>query len=386
MRLKFVALPLACLTHLACRESCRNSGLEHIHEFSWEAHCHRYFAVLDETLRQSQSLAGRQAIEPADISGAPVELVEAPPSQRMLVLTMDSRDAQQAAKLLQRALACIASRALHLDTVAVVVASALSAKDTLSILEKAGVLQGSLHAVVTDAGARILIHAANRQDLVVSEEWQKHISLRWLRAVALRAVLQAASGAVVLSPDSNDADATPFLLRFSLAEGATAIPALHVMLRRLRRRGVRLTLHYSAGAWELRALPLRASRALAVRYLAQRCVPALSIMQRACALTHAPLSLRSWGVPLEKAVVLADTSCEPDGDRAAVLEGLVSCVLVGGAPPPSPRTATRSTAPELSVSPDDLASAAAYINRSIWLEGDDDLDAALVTALARKEE
>ena len=66
-----------------------------------------------------------------DIAGAPVELVEAPPeppAQRMLVVTMCSRDAPLAAKLLQRALASIASRALHLDTVAVVVASVLSAK------------------------------------------------------------------------------------------------------------------------------------------------------------------------------------------------------------------------------------------------------------------
>ena len=183
--------------------------------------------------------------------------------------------------------------------------------------------------------------------------------------MALRAVLQAAAGAVVLSQDdSTDAEATsPFLLRFSLAEGATAIPALHVLMRRLRRRGVRLTLHYSAGAWELRALPLRASRALAVRYLAH-----------------------GWGIPLEKTVVLADTSCEPDGDRAAVLEGLVSCILVGGQPPPSPRSATRSAAPDLSVSPDDLAAAAAHVNRAVWLESEDELDGALAAAFARKEE
>ena len=49
-------------------------------------------------------------------------------------------------------------------------------------------LQGSLHAVVTDAGARILTHASKRQDLVLSEEWQRHISFRWLvRCVALLA-------------------------------------------------------------------------------------------------------------------------------------------------------------------------------------------------------
>ena len=84
--------------------------------FSWESHCSRYFAVLDEILHDAP-----------DTAGAPVEFVEAPPAQRMLVVTMCSRDAPLAAKLLQRALAAIASHALHLDTVAIVVASALSA-------------------------------------------------------------------------------------------------------------------------------------------------------------------------------------------------------------------------------------------------------------------
>ena len=184
------------LTLQARREACRKSGLEHIHEFSWEAHCSRYFAVLDETMHNMP-----------DLAGAPVELVKAPLAQRMLVVTMCSRDAPLAAKLLQRALASIASRALQLDTVAVVVASALSTKvkealrivpcfctscpvlncltcdalqDTLSIIDKAGVLQGSLHAVVADAGAHILTHTSKRQDLVLFEEWQRHISFRWL--------------------------------------------------------------------------------------------------------------------------------------------------------------------------------------------------------------
>ena len=53
-------------------------------------------------------------------------------------------------------------------------------QDTLSIIDKAGVLQGSLHAVVADAGAHILVHTSKRQDLVLFEEWQRHISFRWL--------------------------------------------------------------------------------------------------------------------------------------------------------------------------------------------------------------
>ena len=186
---------------------------------------------------------------------------------------------------------------------------------------------------------------------------------------------------MVLSPASSDPDATPFLLRFSLAEGATAIPALHVMMRRLRRRGVRLTLHYSAGAWELRALPIRCVRAC---FACPRCVHLMRPCSASRALAVRYLAQR-WGILLENTVVLANTSCEPDGDRAAVMEGLVSCVLVGGGPPPSPRTATRSTAPE-PVSPDDIAAAAAHVNRAVWLESDDELEGVLVATLARKEQ
>ncbi len=175
---------------------------------------------------------------------------------------------------------------------------------------------------------------------------------------------------MVLSQSSVGASASPHLLRFSLAEGTTAIPALDVLMRRLRRRGVRLTLHYSAGAWELRALPLRcvqlvacaacpvtddvrlvssASRALAVRYLSQQ-----------------------WGVPLEKVLVLASQDVEPDGDRAELLGGLVRSVLVGGAPPPSPRTASRPKTSDsfAMVSADDIAIAAAHVSRTIHLDSD----------------
>ena len=106
-----------------------------------------------------------------------------------------------------------------------------------------------------------------------------------------------------------------------------------------------------------------ASRALALRFLA-----------------------RQWGVPLDKVLVVASQRGEPDGDRAALLDGLVSSMLVGGAPPPSPRTAVRSEAPPMSVSADDMAVAAAHVVRTAWLNDGDNVEAALVTALAAKEE
>ena len=96
---------------------------------------------------------------------------------------------------------------------------------------------------------------------------------------------------------------------------------------------------------------------------------------------------QQWNVPLEKVVVLASQAEEPDGDRAELLSGLVSSVLVGGAPPPSPRTASREQAPPgLTVSTDSVAVAAAHINRTTWLDTEEELGAALAAALASKEE
>jgi hypothetical protein len=242
---------------LVCRETCRNNGLEHIHEYSWEAHCKRYVAVLDEIVEHPAPHERRSGEQPGAIMGVPVELMPAPAPQRMLVVAMCTRDAREGAKILRRALDAVASHGSRLETLAVVVASALPVSETLDILDKAGVPQSALHAVVADAGGGMLTRTAGEQHLAASEPWQKHISFAWQRAVVLRAVLQVTSGAVDLSPLSMGATASPHLLRFSLAPGATAIPALHVVMRRLRRRGVRVTLHYSAGAWELRALPLR---------------------------------------------------------------------------------------------------------------------------------
>lgn len=100
-----------------------------------EAHCKRYIAVLDETLHADQQLpVGQHSIEPSVITGSPAEQLIDAPTQRMLIVTMCSRDAKQACKLLQRALARIASRALDLETVAVVVASSLSEKVRCCVL------------------------------------------------------------------------------------------------------------------------------------------------------------------------------------------------------------------------------------------------------------
>jgi hypothetical protein len=109
----------------ACRrETCRKSGLEHIHEYSWHAHCARYIAVLDETHKQLPTEQQHELLYSAHGDGPPAENVT-PPPERMLVVTMCTKDAREGAQILQRALDAISTHAEQLQTVAIVVASAL---------------------------------------------------------------------------------------------------------------------------------------------------------------------------------------------------------------------------------------------------------------------
>ena len=101
------------------------------------------------------------------------------------------------------------------------------------------------------------------------------------------------------------------LLRLRLVDSAKAVPSPAVLAKALRARGVRASLHYEAGGRELRALPLRASRVLALRHIAA-----------------------SLGVPLRRCVLLAVG--EGDGDRGDASSGLPAIIIVAAPPPPPP--------------------------------------------------
>jgi len=213
------------------------------------------------------------------------------------------------------------------------------AEETIRIIQQAGFDTGRLAAVIADAGALIAKPSADGS-FRPSDAWGSLIAFRWLRPVATCGVLDASLGALALLP--SPALPSP-ILRFQLAEGATAVPAIHLLMRRLRRKGIRLTLHYAAGAYELRALPLRASRSLALRWLASR-----------------------LGVSLDSTVILASNTSEPDGDRADTMAGITRVLLVGGEPP----------IPEVIGPSDAAAVAAAFVQRTAFVK-----EAALADAL-----
>jgi len=336
----------ALLTLVTDRETwdaCHCRGLERIHDYAWPAHCQRTLSVLSETVRDQK--VPRRFVP----TGAPVELQGGQLPQRLLVVTMDSRDAHDC-DLLRCALSVLHQHGLH---AAIVVSSTLSMQRTQDVLTMSGIDLNVIDALIVDAGASIALRSGGA--LEPSSTWASHAAHGWLRPVVHRALMQVSAGALVLSPEPT----SPRMMRLALAPGATAVPALHVLKQRLRTLGVRINLHYSAGGAELVALPLRASRSLAMRFLA----------------------VRLLGIPLASIVVLASQAAEPDGDRAEVMAGLCQSMLIGGEPPPTPRTAERQNAPALAVSTDAVCVAAANVHRTTWLDDIEQLGDALKRAL-----
>ena len=86
---------------------------------------------------------------------------------------------------------------------------------------------------------------------------------------------------------------------------------------------------------------------------------------------------RRWGIPLERVVVLASATVEPDGDRADALSGLVHPLLVGGEAPP-----TRPVTETVSNPSDSAAVVAAHVERCTWVKARELLAPALKAALA----
>ena len=291
---------MSLLTDRALWNRCRKNGLDRIGLYSWTSHVARYMHVLDG-LEASSGLERALSASTANFNTATPEALR--PASLVCVL-MDSRDSAEAS-----ALAESVAEALRGDTpAALVVSSTLTLDETLKALDKAGVPLERIAAVVADCGATLCVRSVDDAKLAPSEDWAQVNAFRWLRSVAARSVLEASQGSLVLSP----APQVGHICRFAFAPGVVAVPTLHVLQRRLRRKGVRLTLHYAAGAGELRALPLRCSRAMALRWLAQQ-----------------------WQLGLADATVVASATKEPDGDREQALAGLPRVVLVGaeeGAP------------------------------------------------------
>ena len=118
---------------------CRRNGLERIHLYSWASHVRRLLAVHDVLDRTSRPEAS--AVRPA----APPPPSPAP---HLVCVLLDSRDADQGARLVKCALDVV-------EGANIIVSSTSSQTDTVAALESAGVQPSSLRALIVDCGASI---------------------------------------------------------------------------------------------------------------------------------------------------------------------------------------------------------------------------------------
>lgn len=359
---------------------CRRSGLARVRDFSWEAHARRYLAVLDEAcgggdahptgaeMEGAARAAGADAHAPPPSEAPPTPSSPPPtpvylpwiPPKFLVGLLMDTRDAPSAAALLANALPLLPPSS------SVVVLSSHGLAPTQSALASAGVDASRIFCVASDCGASLWYKPDGGwegNDARPCDEWAAAVSHKWAPAAVARAVVSAAGGALALvdddAPPEGSAPGGRSLLRFRVAPGAAAVPSAAAVHRRLRRKGLRATLHFCAGGEELRALPTRASRALALRRVAA-----------------------TEGVPLRAVLLLrrAGGAGAEDGDANDATEGLPAVVVVGGAAQPQePPAADGGPAGDQAA-----AAAAERKGRVTWLSDDaSGLEAAIKAAVVR---
>lgn len=167
------------------------------------------------------------------------------------------------------------------------IATGRSVELTLAVLEEWNVPVPQL--LITSVGSQI--HYGPH--LVEDRGWARHIRYRW-DADALRAAMSAVPG-VKLQPPRGQGE-----LKISYDVDPDQMPDLRDVRRHIRRSGLRANLIYSHGAY-LDLLPIRASKGMALRYLANK-----------------------WGIPLERCLVAGDS-----GNDEEMLTGNTLAIVVG---------------------------------------------------------
>lgn len=171
------------------------------------------------------------------------------------------------------------------------VATGRSLALTKEVLEEHGV--PAPHFTITSVGSAIHYGSAH----VVDRGWQQHINYRW-RPEQLREVALGFEGIELQGPEGQD----DFKVSFQVQDPESFDPKLlHSELRKAR---LPARIIYSHGAY-LDLLPLRASKGLAVRYLAMR-----------------------LGIPLDMVLVAGDS-----GNDEEMLRGNTLGVVVGNYDP-----------------------------------------------------
>lgn len=264
---------LGAVTDVERWERWSRDGVHGAHEhYSWDSHVQRYLGevrrILGERYRAPMLAPARSRLPTVD---------------RLLICDVDDTltgDAGAARALMER-LEAGGGR------VGFGVATGRTLKSTLAALEEWNVPVPDL--LITAVGTEI--HYGN--GLVADRGWQRHIDHRW-EPEALRAALSAIPGLRLQPPESQGRYKISYLVDSDRA------PSMRDIVRRLRQRDLHSNVIYSHQMF-LDVLPIRASKGLALRYLAWK-----------------------WGLPLDHILVAGNS-----GNDREMLLGNTLGVVVG---------------------------------------------------------
>lgn len=239
--------------------------------YSWEGHATQYLKKMKAILRHRKRL---RTVPPKS---------RLPTVNRMIVCDIDNTligDTESLRRFIDLFLT-------HRDHIAFGVATGRQIHSALKVLKEWGVPDPDL--LITAVGSEIYYDNQRGED----DAWKRRTSFRWDREKIVEA-LGSVSG-LRLQPKSEQREH-----KVSYFSDLRTMPSLSQIRSILRKKGVHVNVIFSHNAF-LDILPLRASKGLAVRFVADR-----------------------WGIPIERVLVAGDS-----GNDAEMLTGENLGIVVG---------------------------------------------------------
>lgn len=267
---------------LSDRKRWRNwsrNGITNVRRhYTWDAHVSKYLKEADKLLYRERKRLRRQLAATLHAGRSPMPL-----ARKVIISDIDNTllgDEQGLAEFLQWL-------RMHAKNISFGVATGRTIESTVKILKRWRVPMPDI--LITSVGSEINYWPSLRPD----KGWSNHIRHRWRRE-ALAEALKEIPGLVLQAPENQ----REFKLSYLVTP--EQMPSLKQLYQHLHKQNLHAKLIYSHEAF-LDVLPVRASKGLAVRYLAYK-----------------------WGLPLQSFLIAGDSGNDEEmlvGDTLGVVVG-----------------------------------------------------------------
>lgn len=256
----------------AGKEQFVQRGLKGVKKhYAWQAHAEQYLQLVMPIVRESQRLERK-----------PIQRRSAIYKDRALVTTLDQNLMGKPAAL-QKLVALLKT---HRKSTLFIIATSRRLESALRMLRQYRIPEPD----VLISGGGTEIHYAPK--LTADKAWTKHIDYQWARHKI--AEVLAEHPALIAQPKSEQ---TPFKVSYFVNQDITCIESIKGILHQEEQTA---NVQFSFGRY-LDILPVRASKGMALRYVADR-----------------------WQVPLEKVLVVGGSGADEDMMRGNAMAAVVA--------------------------------------------------------------